>query len=645
MPAQLNTHDEWLETDGLGGFASGTVSAIRTRRYHAALLTVASPGFRRLALVNGFDAWLDTPRGNYPLTSQVYDPGVVHPHAWDRIDAFEADPWPRWQFRLADGTCVEHQLFVPHGHSACILTWRVLGDAEGCVLSVRPYISGRDFHQLHRENAAFRFDLSLLEGRVIWRPYPDKPAIVSLTNGEYVHEEEWYRSFLYEEERDRGLDYLEDLASPGAFRWDLSQGEAIWMVAAEGHEAVFGALGAATAKVVDRLRSTERDRRNAFPSVLHQAGDAYVVRRGSGNAIVAGYPWYQEWSRDTFVSLRGLCIRTGRMEEAKRILLDWAPAIDGGMLPNVYPEPGVPPEFNSVDASLWYVVAAHEFLEQAKSSKPVLPEEARATIQKAMHEVVAAYADGTRYGIHMDADALLAAGGPGLQLTWMDAKVDDWVVTPRVGKAVEVQALWLNALRMLSEFEDEWGAVYKRGLDAFRERFWNSALGRLYDVVDVDHRAGTTDAAFRPNQILAVGGLPFPLMEGDAARAIVDAVESHLYTPMGIRTLAAADPGYRGHYEGGVVDRDGACHQGTVWPWLLGPFIDAWIRVRGGDGKAREEARARFLPPIEAHLERAGIGHLSEMADGKAPHRPRGCPFQAISVAEALRVAVDHFMD
>jgi predicted glycogen debranching enzyme len=644
MSAQLNTHDEWIEVDGLGGFASGTVSAIRTRRYHAVLLTAATPPLGRVVLVNGFDAWLDTPEGNFALTSQVYDPGVVHPHAWERIDAFEADPWPRWQFRLSDGTCIEHQLFVPAGRSATVLSWRVLGDPEGCVLSVRPFISGRDYHRLHHENPDFHLDLSMLEGRIVWRPYADKPAIVSLTNGAYVHEVDWYRSFLYEEERARGLDYLEDLASPGAFRWDMAQGEAVWIVAAEGHEDVFGAREVPPETIVDRLRNAERERRNAFPTVFHQAGDAYVVRRGTGHTIVAGYPWYQEWSRDTFIAIRGLCLRTGRFEEAKNILLAWAPVLDGGMLPNVFPGPDEPPEFNSVDASLWYIVAAYEFFQAADAGGFALADADRETIRKTIDAVLAAYSEGTRYGIRMDSDALLAAGGPGLQLTWMDAKVDDWVVTPRVGKPVEVQALWLNALRIGTEFDDRWGAIFKRGVESFRERFWNSALGRLYDVVDVDHRPGTTDTAFRPNQILAVGGLPFPLIDGDAARAIVDGVESHLYTPMGIRTLAAADPGYRGRYEGGVVDRDGACHQGTVWPWLLGPFIDAWIRVHGGDSKARDDARARFLPPIEAHLERAGIGHLCELADGDAPHRPRGCPFHAVSVAEALRVSADHFM-
>ena len=641
MAARLNTSDEWLETDGLGGFASGTVSAIRTRRYHAVLLTAANPPTGRFVLVNGLDAWVDTPDGNIALSSQVYEPGVVHPNAWERIESFEDELWPTWRYRLPDDSYIEHELFVPKGYSAAVLTWRLVGDGEGRVLSVRPFVSVRDYHGLHSQNPEFRFDPSMVGGRVVWRPYADKPAIVSLTNGEYLHEGDWYRSFLYEEERLRGLDFLEDLASPGAFRWDLSQEEAVWIVAAEGHEEVFGPREADIHGVVDELRTRERGRRNAFASSLHRAADAYVVRRGEGETIVAGYPWYVDWSRDTFMALRGLCLRTGRLDEACRILTAWAPTLDGGMFPNVFPEPEAGPEFNSVDASLWYVIAAHELLQAIEAKGASIADADRALILETIVHILTAYSEGTRYGIRMDADGLLAAGGPGVQLTWMDAKIDDWVVTPRVGKPVEVQALWLNALRAGSTYEEKWNESFTRGLASFRERFWNAALGRLYDVVDVDHKPGTADAAFRPNQILAVGGLPFPLIEGEDARKIVDNVESHLYTPIGLRSLAAADPGYRGRYEGGVADRDGACHQGSVWPWLLGPFIDAWVRVRGGTPDVKKTARARFFPPIEKHLRTAGIGHASELADGDAPHRPRGCPFQACSVAEILRAVVD----
>ncbi len=645
MLTQLNTHDEWIETDGLGGFASGTVSAIRTRRYHAVLLTATAPPSGRVVLVNGFDAWVDTPEGNFALSSQVYEPGVVHPNAWERIESFESDPWPRWRFRLDDDTYIEHELFVPLGYSSTVLTWRVIGESTGCFLSVRPFVSARASHHLHQQNRDFRLDLSMQDGRIQWRPYADKPAIVSLANGEYVHEADWYRNFLYEEERARGLDYLEDLASPGAFRWDLSQGDAIWLVAAEGHEAVFGAREDTLTNVVGELRNRERARRNAYPTVWHRAADAYVVRRGTGKTIVAGYPWYGDWSRDTFVALRGLCLRTESLDEARSILLAWAGTLDGGMLPNLFPDAEVAPEFNSVDASLWFVVAAYEFLLQAHALKFTASDSEQRTLRNAMESILTAYADGTRYGIRMDDDALLAAGVPGMQLTWMDAKIDDWVVTPRIGKPVEVQALWLNALRIGSEYSETWGEAFKRGSASFRERFWNEALGRLYDVVDVDHKQGTVDTAFRPNQIFAVGGLPFTILEGDIARRIVDAVESHLYTPLGLRSLAAADPGYRRHYDGSVVDRDSACHQGSVWPWLLGPFIDAWIKVRGDTQEAKETARSRFLIPIERHLNSEGLGHVSELADGDPPHRPRGCPFQAWSVGEILRAAIDNFSE
>jgi predicted glycogen debranching enzyme len=246
-------------------------------------------------------------------------------------------------------------------------------------------------------------------------------------------------------------------------------------------------------------------------------------------------------------------------------------------------------------------------------------------------------ARGTRYGIRADADGLLAAGEPGVQLTWMDAKVGDWVVTPRIGKPVEVQALWLNALRIASAWSERWAPLYARGAAAFTERFWHEA-GYLYDVVDCDHQAGTADAAFRPNQIFAVGGLPFALVEGERARRVVEAVEARLWTPLGLRSLAPSESGYSGRYAGGVRERDGAYHQGTVWPWLIGPFVEAWVRVRGNTAAVKREARARFLTPLLDHLSAAGAGHISEVADGDPPHTPGGCPFQAWSVGEALRL-------
>jgi len=309
------------------------------------------------------------------------------------------------------------------------------------------------------------------------------------------------------------------------------------------------------------------------------------------------------------------------------------------MLPNRFPDRGETPEFNAVDAALWYVVAVHDFLRAAEQKHRKISAREQATLREAIDAILTGYAKGTRFGIRLDDDGLLAAGEPGVQLTWMDAKVGDWVVTPRIGKPVEVEALWLNALRIGGEFRSEWHSLFARGTGAFRARFWNEPRGCLYDVVDADHRPGTADATFRPNQIFAVGGLPFPLLDGDRARRVVDAVEARLWTPLGLRSLAPGELGYTGRYEGGVHERDGAYHQGTVWPWLIGPFVEAWVRVRRGTREAKREARSRFLDPLLAHLDEAGLGHISEIADGDPPHTPRGCPFQAWSIGEALRLA------
>jgi predicted glycogen debranching enzyme len=308
------------------------------------------------------------------------------------------------------------------------------------------------------------------------------------------------------------------------------------------------------------------------------------------------------------------------------------------MLPNLYPDGKAAPEYNAVDASLWYVVAVHEYLEAMAAARKRVPAGDRGILEGAIGSILDGYARGTRFGIRADADGLLAAGTAGVQLTWMDAKVGDWVVTPRIGKPVEVQALWLNALRIGAALSKRWADLYETGVASFRARFRNEGGGALYDVVDVDHVAGTFDGTFRPNQIFAIGGLPLPLLQGEPARRVVDEVERRLMTPLGPRSLAPGEPGYAPRYEGGPRERDGAYHQGTVWPWLMGAFVEAWVRVRGGGPEARREARTRFLEPMLQHLDAAGLGHLPEIADADAPHTPRGCPFQAWSVGEALRL-------
>jgi predicted glycogen debranching enzyme len=353
------------------------------------------------------------------------------------------------------------------------------------------------------------------------------------------------------------------------------------------------------------------------------------VCRGSGHTILAGFPWFTDWGRDTFIAMRGLIIARGRYDVAASILLGWADLVSEGMLPNRFPDHGETPEFNSVDASLWYAIAVHEFLAAARPDSAV-----RTQLLRAVTAILDGYAAGKRFAIRMDDDGLIACGVPDVQLTWMDAKVGDHVVTPRIGKPVEVEALWINALRCAG---GRYAAIAARAETAFRERFWNPRSGCLHDVVDVDHHAGHVDSSVRPNQILAAGGLPFAVVDADVARAIVAKVERELLTPLGLRTLAPGEPAYRPRYEGGVWERDTAYHQGTVWPWLIGPFVDAWLSVHGDDQAHRDEARLRFLGPLQAHLRVAGLGHVSEIADGNPPHTPRGCPFQAWSTGELIR--------
>jgi predicted glycogen debranching enzyme len=311
---------EWLEADGRGGFASGTATGVRTRRYHALLLVAATPPTGRMVLVNGFDAWVGTPHGRFALSSQLYTPGVTHPDGARRITAFETDPWPRWRFGLDDGLVVEHEIFVPKGAAVAAICWRLARRAPGVTLFVRPFLSGRDYHALHYENSAFHFAADASGGRVVWHPYQGIPGIIAASNGAYTHQPDWYRNFQYDQERARGLDFAEDLASPGIFQWDLSAGEAVWILAADGHEGDALRADESAVSCIKRLRAAEHKRR-PVPSRLVRAADAYLVQRRDGKTIVAGYPWFTDWGRDAFIALRGLCLATGRLHDAREILV------------------------------------------------------------------------------------------------------------------------------------------------------------------------------------------------------------------------------------------------------------------------------------------------------------------------------------
>lgn len=652
MSERFDLDAEWLEPDGHGGFASGTVGGERTRRYHALLLTATKPPTGRYALVQGFEAWVETDDARVALSTQRYMPDVVYPDCTSYLTAFDTTPWPTWRFSLGDAGDIVFELFVTKASCETVLRWRAEPAGEGVerareggqngghngghngshnpgariTLNVRLLLSGRDYHSLHHENPVFDFERTG-DGNVGWRPYNGLPGIAVLSNGTYVHAPEWYRNFLYRAERERGLDATEDLASPGVFSFDLHATDAAMVLHA-------GSLSGADAHAhAEALARTEYARRMAFPTPVERAADAYLVSRGQGRTLVAGFPWFTDWGRDTFIAMRGLMLATGRLAEAEAILVSWAGVVSEGMMPNRFPDDGGEPEYNSVDASLWYVIAVHDYLATGHACAHT-----QVTLRHAVDAILDGYARGTRFAIGADADGLIRAGVPGVQLTWMDAKVDSWVVTPRVGKPVEIQALWVNALRIASHWTDAWRSLEHRANASFRERFTRSAAAGLLDVVDADHEPGKIDSKIRPNQIFAVGGLPYGLLARDQAEQVVAQVEAELWTPLGLRTLSPHDRDYCGRYLGGPFERDAAYHQGTVWPWLMGPFVDAWLRVHGSTAATRAEARDRFLAPLLAHLKTAGLGHVSEIADGDAPHTPRGAPFQAWSLGELIRI-------
>lgn len=637
---------EWLEADGLGGFASGTSLNTRTRRYHALLLTARKPPGDRRVLVNGVDAVVDVGDQRLALTSQTYklqtegEGKMVRHEGRPVACTFDHAPWPTWTSDLGGGLAIEQQILVPRGLPLVVLSFRLTGTPgeTEVLLTVRPFLSGRDYHSLHRENPDFRFkpDIDADSGLLTFEPYESEPAVIAATNGTFQDEAYWYRDFLYTEDRDRGLDGAEDLGSPGIFTFDMAAGEALL---------VFGTSAAMTDLHVGRLRERvaslregERKRRAGPSSALDRAASAFVVDRGHGKTVLAGYPWFTDWGRDTFISLRGLCLATGRIREARRVLSQWSGAVSYGMLPNRFTDGEENPEYNSVDASLWFIVAVHDLRVAEKRAGFVASAVDEWQLNAAVIAILRGYAAGTRHGIRMDSDSLLAAGEPGVQLTWMDAKVSDYVVTPRIGKPVEIQALWINALRIGGQIDPLFADWAHRAEETFNARFWNEEAGYLYDVIDADHVPGRVDGHIRPNALFALGGLPFDVLKGDRARAVVDLAEAKLLTPVGLRSLSPDDPQYRGTYRGGVWSRDTAYHQGTVWPYLLGAFVEAWVRTRGDSVAVRKEARERFLEPFLKALDPQGTGHLPEIAEGDAPHAPRGCPFQAWSVGEALRL-------
>ena len=626
---------EWLEANGLGGFASGTISGAATRRYHGLLVAATRPPVGRMVLLSKLAETLVVGEERFELDANAF-PGTVHPRGFERLASFSLTPFPTFTFE-AGGVRLRKIVAAVHGENTTVVTYEIL-EAEGDVeLELRPFIAYREDHELQRANDGIGFaNASFEDGLFRARPYPGTPELLlSVPGARFVPAPDWYYRFEYALELERGLPGLEDLFSHGVFHRTLSPGER-WGVIAS----IDAAAGRDALELVERQKARRKiaadivSPDDAVARTLALAADTFVVRRGEDlRTIIAGYPWFSDWGRDTMIALPGVCLATGRLDDARKILRAYAGAASEGMLPNRFPDTGAAPEYNTVDATLWFFVAAWRYLEASGDEPFVLRE-----LVPVFEDVISWHERGTRFGIRVDDDGLLRAGASGAQLTWMDAKVGDWVVTPRHGKPVEVEALWINALAILADLRKRSGRRAEgEGLAArveqlkrcFVETFWNDETGYLDDVVDGEHR----DPSIRPNAIVALA-LPFPLLAKEKAKSVLAVAEEKLLTPVGLRSLAPDDPAYRGRYEGGPSARDAVYHQGTVWSWLLGPYVDALIRVHGAPGKTK--ARKALAGLIE-HLTDAGVGSVSEIFDGDAPHAPRGCPSQAWSVGELLR--------
>lgn len=630
------TAREWLETDGLGGYASGTVSGAHTRRYHSHLTAALAPPVRRHLFLSKLEEYLHLPGGPVDLSTNLYR-GAVHPRGFERLIRFALEPFPTWTYAVGP-LRLRKRLFLLHGSPTVVLLYDLRGAEAPVPLEVRPLLAFRDARHLTHENRFLNREVRVGPGRLGFALYAGLPALHCFHEAEdFAAEGLWYRQFEYPAELARGLPGHEDLYSPGALTFLLRPGESRALVASLRSDP--------PSSPPETLAAGEIQRRTALvagvgPDPLAQAltaaADQFLVQRGEGLSVIAGYPWFEDWGRDTMIALPGLTLATGRFTEARAILATFAAAVDRGMIPNRFPEAGGAPEWGTIDASLWFVHACERYLAASGNVEAV-----REDLYPALAEVMRHHFEGTRYGIRVDADGLLTGGESGLQLTWMDAKVGDWVVTPRRGKAVEVNALWHNACAGMAAVAKACGfprdavryrAAATTAAPAFNRLFWNEAAGCCYDVVDGEVR----DGRIRPNQLLAIS-LPAPVLEEARWPSVLTVIERALLTPVGLRTLAPGDPEYRGRYEGDQWSRDAAYHQGTIWPWLLGPYITATLKVRG----RRREVVARLqalLEPFRAHLAEAGLNTVSEIFDGDPPHHPRGCIAQAWSVAELLRV-------
>jgi predicted glycogen debranching enzyme len=634
---------EWLVTNGLGGYASGTVAQANTRRYHALLAAALRPPVDRVVMVAKLDAAATYRGQRFELATNEYADSTLASRGFERLCEFRLEgTTPVWTFAMGDAL-LEQRVWMAHAKNTTYVSFALRAATEPVELELLPLCTYRDYHAHTRGPWNMAVEAGPRECGLT--AYPGAhPFRLTADRGSFSNDPDWYWNFHHRAEAERGLDTTENLFRPGFFRATLEPGETLTVTAtaeADEPESAHASLMRETRRQKSLLRSTA----DAAPEWIRQltlAADQFITQRWrdgkpDGTTVIAGYPWFSDWGRDTMIALPGLALATDRASDAAAILRTFAAHASEGMLPNRFPDGGEAPEYNTVDATLWYFHAIDAYLEATGDARLLRD------LYPTLRDIVSWHRRGTRYGIHVDpTDGLLFAGEPGVQLTWMDARIGDWVVTPRTGKPVEINALWHFALTRMAHWANALAdkanaASYSQDAarveTSFADAFWYAEGGYLYDVIDTQR----ADASLRPNQLFAVS-LGTDLLPMDRARDVVATCARHLLTPVGLRSLAPVDPRYVRTYEGGPRERDAVYHQGTVWSWLLGPFALAHYRVYGDLPHA-----IRLLDGLAPHLDEACLGSISEIFDAEAPHRPRGCFAQAWSVSETLRAW--HFLN
>ncbi len=665
---------EWLETNGLGGWASSSIIGCNTRRYHGLLIAATKPPAERMAFVSKLDETIVLNDQRYELGSNQYQNNVVHPNGYQNLKSFTKDFCPEWVYEIKEIE-LKKTIAMIHNENTTVIVYEVIKAPPAFQLELLPLLSGRGYHSMMHANDAVNRNAEFTNDTFITKLYNDTPVIyINIPGGDYHHHPDWFLHFNYAVEKYRGLDFDEDLFNPGHFSITLKEGDKIGIILSTENPAGRNAIELLKKEKLRREKLIEGQPEDEMLQQLILAADQFIVKRfiqqsegskvpssqgevGEGATIIAGYHWFTDWGRDTMISLPGLCLSTGRYEDAKKIISAFAQSVSMGMLPNRFQDNNEPPEYNNVDGTLWYFIAIKKYLDATGDETFIIKE-----ILPVLKNIIDWHFKGTRYNIHVDDDGLLYAGETGQQLTWMDARIGTWVVTPRMGKPVEIQALWYNALKIFAELlrmnEQENDAELvelsaAKAKESFDRMFWyeearpnacptesfrRGSSGRgnyLYDVIDEN---GKSDSTLRPNQLFAIS-LPFALVEGEKAKTILKIIEEKLYTPVGLRTLPADDVHYVHQYGGDQWHRDSSYHEGTVWSWLLGAYVDAIMRLEAG---SRKSVALKVIEHFRYHLNEGCIGSVSEIFDADAPYHPRGCIAQAWGVAEILRVMKDY---